>query len=164
MHRLALLLALGMLLGACTASRPAVKVLGVTDAIQTSPERENLIVFVQVVNPTNQGMTLSRLEYRLDAESWFQANGEVALARPVGPQSATVVQVPVRMRRLTDPAAAANDGDEAIAYSLQGRLFAVSERVQRSWDVKVKGTLSPEAVADTRQGPQVQIRIADGNE
>lgn len=172
-----------MILGACVSSRPNVKVLGVTDTATSSARQETLLVFVEVVNPTRRALTLSRLEYRLDAESWFQADGEVLLSRAIAPQSSAIIEVPIRLRRLehgdgmdgvdgmdgmgelagSRHALAERGADNPVTYSLEGRLFAVSEQVQRSWSVEVEGTLNPDAVADARRAPRLDLRIADGN-
>ncbi|MCG8423030.1 MAG: LEA type 2 family protein [Proteobacteria bacterium] len=164
-----LFLTLAIGLAACAGSSPTVKVLGVTDTRISSTQRDNLLVFVEIVNPTRREMTLSRLEYRLDAGSLLKADGEISLAQVLGPESAVVIEVPVhlprslqRLQRTRPVHRGSPDG--SVDYSLSGRLFAVSERIQRSWSVQVEGTLSRDAVADARSGPRVYMRIAGSPE
>ena len=61
----------------CTSTAPRIKVLGV-EQTRRAP-RQSLVVFVEVVNPTGRNLTLSRLEYRVRAQAWFETKGEVRL-------------------------------------------------------------------------------------
>lgn len=164
-HRLLACLLLLLIPVGCASTSPNLKVLGVADGAPSVSRQENLVVFVEIVNPTARELTVSRLEYRLDADSWFQADGELALARNIGPQSSAIVEVPVRLQRLVNRDASASETAGApINYSLQGRLFALTERVQRSWPIAVEGVLSPKAVANARHARPIQLRIADSEQ
>ena len=163
---LALGLALGTSLAGCATTSPSVKVLGFTEGVAASSRSDSLVVFVEVVNPTQRELALSRLEYRLDARSWFQTDGSVVLSRVVAPGSSTVVEVPIRFHRLAGYGHdGQSDSDQAVSYSLRGRLWAMSEQVQRSWNVEVAGVLDAEAVADAHAGPaSLHVRIAGSQE
>ena len=144
------------------ASPPRVKVLGVADGqsrAATAPGKQAMRVFIEVINPTKVDFRLSRLEYRLNAESWFRADGEVALSRSIQAGSSAVIEVPVQLSRapVDGRASGAND---PVSYSLAGRLFAVTDRVERAWNIEIRGLLSPDAVADARRGPRVRMRVA----
>lgn len=162
-HSLLTLLLFLLIPMGCASTSPNLKVLGVADGSPSVLRQENLVVFVEIVNPTARELTVSRLEYRFDADSWFQADGELALARHIGPQSSAIVEVPVRLQRLVNPGSR-DVADAPVTYSLEGRLFALTERVQRSWPIAVEGVLSPEAVAHARQVRPIQVRIAEGNQ
>jgi hypothetical protein len=141
MRRFALsLLVVAASLGAgCAGSRsPRINVLGVEQAPQA---QRSLLVFVEVVNPTGRDLTLSRLEYRVRAERWFESQGQVRLARQIGAQSSAVVEIAVPVER---PASA----DATIPYTLEGKLFALEDRIERSWNVAVRGALGAASVGD----------------
>ena len=130
---LALLAALLSAAG-CSTTGPSVKVLGVQQAQATPSQR--ITVFVEVVNPTSRELTLSRLEYRVRARSWFESEGAVALSRQIGAESSAIVEIQVPVKRV----AGAGD-DETIPYTLEGKLFAREDKMERSWDVAVTGAL-----------------------
>jgi hypothetical protein len=140
--------------GCATASVPQVKVLGVsqTQARPSSQEpAKTLLVFLEVVNPSVRPLQLSRLEYRLAADDWFQAHGAVPLSRAIAADATVVVEVPVALQTAGTVSAGSVD------YVLEGTLFARDQQVERSWKVAVRGTLQ----ADTVAGGQVRIRVAD---
>jgi hypothetical protein len=122
-------------LSACTAASPRVTVLGVEQAPPAATTRHDLLVFVEVVNPTQRDLHQSRLEYRVHATSWFESAGQVELARDVGAGESAVVEIPVPVRH----ASTAHDG--SIPYTLEGKLFALEDHVERSWKVAARGAL-----------------------
>lgn len=152
---LAILLA--VVAAGCASSRPRIKVLGVTDAqaVSSKASKRALVVFLEVVNPGAQELKLSRLEYRLDAESVLAVRGEIPLSRAVAADSSTVIEVPVQIDR------SRGELDRTIPYLLSGRLFTVADRVERSWKVNVRGVLDPDALAGMRSPPRVRMRMAD---
>lgn len=123
---------LSILLAGCAASSPRVTVLGVEQA-QTAPRR-SLLVFVEVVNPTGRDLRLSRLEYKVRADSWFETSGQVRVERDVGAGSSAVVEIPVPVQQ-----AGAHEG--TIPYTLEGKLFALEDKIERSWNVAVRGAI-----------------------
>jgi hypothetical protein len=131
--RFALLGALA--LPACTSASPRVTVLGVEQARPAATSRHDLLVFVEVVNPTGRDLHLSRLEYRVRAASWFESAGQVQLARDVGAGESAVVEIPVPVRH------ASTTHDGSIPYTLEGKLFALEDHIERSWKVAVRGAL-----------------------
>lgn len=151
---------------ACGGATPQVNVLGVSEkqarASQASPR--TVLVFLEVVNPTKLELRLSRLEYQFNAESLFSVDGAVALSRAVQAGASAVIEVPVQLSALR---AAARQGaaepapDGSVLYSLEGKLFALTERSERSWTVKVHGVLSPDAIVGVHRSPRVRVRIAD---
>ena len=148
----ALGLALAAILSACGAhNSPRVSVLGVQES--TAAPRASLVVFVEVVNPTSRALTLSRLEYRVRASSWFESAGKVSLSRQVGAESSTIVEIPVPVQH----AASAEDG--TIQYVLEGKLFAREDRAERSWDVAVKGALGSAQTGE--RGAPIRVTVVD---
>jgi len=126
-------LAIAAAAGCVSGARPQVKVLGVSQA-SSEPA---LVMFVEVVNPTQSELALSRLEYALEAPSLFRTQGKVALQRRIGAGSSAVLEIPVTIDRT-----ARSSVPTGAPYELEGKLFARENRVERSWKVKVEGALS----------------------
>jgi len=122
MSRLALLVAVA-LAGCATANSPTLRVLGVHDR---TPTHE--LVFVQVTNPANRPMRLTRLEYAFLASGTTVASGEVALERDVPANSAVVVEVPL-------------DGEVSPSMTLEGTLTTELDRIART--IQVSAQISP---------------------
>jgi len=151
LHALAVTLA--AILSACGAhNNPRVSVLGVQESSQAA--RQSLVVFVEVVNPTSRALTLSRLEYRVRASSWFESAGKVSLSRQVGAESSTIVEIPVPVSH------AAKSDEGVIPYVLEGQLFAHEDRLERSWHVAVKGALGV-AQASVSGTPPIRVTVVD---
>lgn len=115
-------LALSNALAGCAASQdPKLRVLGVHDTARQE------VVFVQVTNPANRPMRLTKLEYTFASQGATVSEGSVPLAREVPAGAAVVVEVPLE-----------TDADGAL--TLRGkltteldqivRIFAVSAQVQ----------------------------------
>lgn len=121
MLRLTLLAALmGFGLSACaTASSPTLRVLGVHD----SPQHE--VVFVQVTNPANRPMRLTKLEYTFAASGTTLSTGELPLERDVAAGATAVVEVPF-------------DGQSTGATTLQGTLTAELDRIEQTFQVSAQ--------------------------
>ncbi len=136
-----IMICLAVFAAGCGAAGPRVSALGVSQGTHGAAEIEpgTLLVFLEVVNPTERPLTLSRLEYHFDADAWFEAHGEVRLSRAVDAGDSVVIEVPVRIR---EPVTA-----QAGAYVLDGRLFGTDERVERQWNVRVRGTVDPPTLA-----------------
>jgi hypothetical protein len=132
-HLPLLAIALAAFVSACATSSPRVTVLGVEQAHQTP--RRSLLVFVEVVNPSSRDLRLSRLEYRVRADSWFESSGQVEVEREIGAGSSAVVEIPVPVRHAGESHAG------SIPYTLEGRLFALENKIERSWKVAVRGAL-----------------------
>ena len=137
--------------GCATGARPRVNVLGVQET-RAAP-KSGLLVFVEVVNPTSRSLTLSRLEYRVRAASWFESKGQVQLTREVGAESSTIVEIPVPVQQ----SVSAEDG--TIPYVLEGKLFAREDRAERSWDVAVKGALG--SAQSGERGAPIRVTVVD---
>lgn len=105
--------------GCATARSPELRVLGVHD----EPRRE--VVFVQVTNPANRPIQLTKLEYRFAAGRETIAEGELALRRDVPAGEAIVVEVPV--------GAAPRE-----PLTLRGRLTAVTDQIVRIFNVSAE--------------------------
>lgn len=106
---------------------------GQTTATTRSPE---VLVYMEVVNPTGGDLRLSRLEYRLSADSWFSTQGSVRLARAVAPSSSAVIEIGVPVKHF-----ARGNRAPGINYQLHGRLFARANHVERSWKVAAAGEI-----------------------
>jgi hypothetical protein len=84
------LLVLGGVTSGCHGGRtPELRVLGVHE------EPRHDVVFVQVTNPANHPMRLTRLEYTFAADGAKLSEGAVALAREVPAGAAVVVEIPL---------------------------------------------------------------------
>jgi hypothetical protein len=127
-------LALGALLSACAGPSPQIKVLGAEQARARETTGKMLVVFV---------------EYRLRADALFDSKGEIALARAVGAGSSTVVEIPVPLRQASAAA--------QVPYTLEGRLFAREDRIERFWRVAVKGALDGRAA---QAAPTLHVTVA----
>jgi hypothetical protein len=132
-HVSLLAMAAAVLVSACATSSPRVTVLGVEQG-RTTPRR-SLLVFVEVVNPTGRDIRLSRLEYKVHADSWFESAGQVRVERDVGAGSSAVVEIPVPVQH----SGTARAG--TIPYTLEGKLFALEDKIERSWKVAVRGAI-----------------------
>jgi LEA14-like dessication related protein len=109
-----------VLVAAChTAGSPELRVLGVHD------ETAHEVVFVQVTNPANQSMKLTKLEYTFAADGATVSTGEVTLERDVAAGAAVVVEVPL-------------DGDPSKAMTLQGKMTATVDEVVRTFPVEAQ--------------------------
>jgi LEA14-like dessication related protein len=147
-HRLTLLLGAGILAAGCATASPEVKVLGVSQP-QAGQAQQVLVVFLEVVNPTDRSLELSRLEYRLSAPEWLDTQGRVGLSRAVSAGSSTIVEIPVPVQRPDIP--------EVVSYSLEGTLFARENRIERSWSVAVTGALAERSA----RGESARVRLAE---
>ena len=129
------------------------KVLGVQESRSQAP-RNALLVFVEVVNPTQSALTLSRLEYRVRATSWFESSGEVRITRQIGAESSAVVEISVPVER------AVSGDDGSIPYVLEGKLFAREDLRERSWDVAVRGALGNAQATGDGAAP-IRVTVVD---
>jgi len=115
-------------LAACHGGKsPELRVIGVHE---TSRQE---VVFVQVRNPANRPMRLTKLEYTFAANGGKLSQGEVALSRDVPAGAAVVVEIPLD-----------NIPDET-PVTLSGKLTAEQDQVSRTF--KVKAEVKPEAPA-----------------
>jgi LEA14-like dessication related protein len=152
----------------CGGAAPQLKVLGVTEpgarTARTEADAHTMVLFLEVVNPSELPLELSRLSYRFQASPWFEAVGEIALSRAVGADSAEVVEVPVRLSPAQFPSQAAATGKAGdMLFSLDGRLFARAGGLERSWNVALKGRLPAGSLAGKQTGPRVRMRLASGH-
>ncbi len=131
----------------CSQKSPQIHVLGASQTRAVGPEARNLLVFVEVVNPSSRDLEFSRLDYQVEADSWFSDTGTVMLRRTVGAGSSAVVEIPV-------PVTADRAAPTGTTVELRGKLFA--ER--RSWSVRVKGRLG-----DPFASGRARIRVADAH-
>lgn len=131
---LALLIAIaGGVAGCATARSPELRVLGVHE----EPRRD--VVFVQVTNPANRPIQLTKLEYRFAAGRETISEGELELARDVPAGEAIVVEVPV-------------DAVPREPLTLRGRLTAVTDQIVRIFNVtaEVQPGAAPSLPADEK--------------
>ena len=142
----------------CSTTAPQLKVLGVSrPADDAATNQSTLVVFVEVLNPTHQDLHLLRMEYQMAARPWLDASGRVPLSRDLASDSTAVVAIPVPYRdTLLLP-----DAPASIPFELRGRLVSVDQRVERSWRVRVRGTIDRAALVSSTDGePFVRARIA----
>jgi len=81
--------AVGLGAGCHPGVSPELRVLGV----QQEPRHD--VVFVQVTNPANHTMRLTKLQYTFAAAGETLSEGEVPLAREVPAGAAVVVEIPL---------------------------------------------------------------------
>lgn len=122
-----LLLALPLAFGCATARSPELRVLGIQEA------RRHEVLFVQVTNPANRPMRLTKLEYRFAAGGATVSEGELALAREVPAGEAIVVEVPVELPVEPPGTAAPRE-----PLTLRGKLTAVTDQIVRIFNVSAE--------------------------
>ncbi len=142
------------ILAGCSTHRPQVKVIGISQPHRVvANDDQSVILFLEVVNPTPRDLRLSRIEYQLDAESWFASRGAVKLSRAVGADSVAVVEIPIPV-----DASAHAERARKVPYRFEGRLYTLEERVERSWRVKVNGTIGATPLGAS--GPRIYGTVA----
>jgi hypothetical protein len=108
-------------LSAChTGASPQLTVIGVHEAARQD------VVYVQVTNPANRPMRLTKLEYTFAAGSATVSEGEVALQRDVPAGEAVVVEVPLD----------AEASEEHV--TLHGKLTAELDQIVRIFNVSAE--------------------------
>lgn len=108
-------------------------------------------VFVEVHNPTKGNLNLSRLQYRLTAQEWFDSEGIVTVRRTVTAGASAVVEILVPVSEI--PNASQMRG---VSYTLEARLFATADKTERSWKLSAEG-----ALAATQGGSVRPTQVAD---
>lgn len=105
--------------GCATAGDPELRVLGVDHAAPHD------VVFVQVTNPANTTMRLTKLQYVFEAAGTKVSAGELALERDVPAGAAVVVEVPL-------------DQHPQAAMKLEGKLTAELDQIVRIFQVSAQ--------------------------
>jgi hypothetical protein len=118
-----LAVALLFTLGCATARSPELRVLGVHE------ESRREVVVVQVTNPANRPMRLTKLEYVFAAGKATVGQGQLELARDVPAGEAIIVEVPMTAA--------------AQPLTLRGKLTAVSDQIVRIFNVSAE--IQPQA-------------------
>lgn len=113
----------GALVGACASPRPYVSVVS---ASQVAPRE--LVVFVEIHNPSGSQLKLSELEYSLRRSDGKETKtrGRVALRELVAPGGTAVVDIHVPLH------AGAQSGD---VFALSGRLHGFAGDLALSWRI-----------------------------
>ena len=120
MSRLALLLFLTLAACAGGGGSPQLRVLGVHDRNTTHET-----VFVQVTNPANHPMRLTRLQYAFAASGQTVAQGEIPLERDVEAGAAAIVEVPF-------------EGEATGQMTMTGRLTTTLDRIEQTYSVSAQ--------------------------
>ena len=123
--RLSLALLFGLVLfGACQSAggNPQLRVLGVHDQAAVQQQQ---VVFVQVTNPANHPLKLTKLDYTFAADGATVSTGEVPLERDVPAGAAVVVEVPL-------------DSSSDKPMTLQGTLTTELDQVERTFPVQAQ--------------------------
>lgn len=97
--------------------------LGIDQRLGATPRHE--VLFVQVTNPANRPMRLTKLEYTFASQGQDVSTGEVPLAREVPAGSAVILEVPLEV---------ATDRE----LTLNGRLTATIDEIVRSFAVSAQ--------------------------
>jgi len=119
---LALLFGLVLFAFQSAGGNPQLRVLGVHDQIATQQQQ---VVFVQVTNPANHPLKLTKLEYTFAADGATVSTGEVPLERDVPAGAAVVVEVPL-------------DSSSDKPMTLQGTLTTELDQVERTFPVQAQ--------------------------
>ncbi|HEY6014009.1 MAG TPA: LEA type 2 family protein [Candidatus Limnocylindrales bacterium] len=96
--------------------------LGVHDQAATQQQQ---VVFVQVTNPANHPLKLTKLDYTFAADGATVSTGEVPLERDVPAGAAVVVEVPL-------------DSSSDKPMTLQGTLTTELDQVERTFPVQAQ--------------------------
>jgi hypothetical protein len=139
----------------CATAQPEVKVIAMSQAQARPARAKQVLVFMEVVNPTNRDLQLSRLDYRLSADSWFSTEGTVSLARAVAPNSSAVVEIAVPVDDIASRRA------PGVVYKLDGRLFAHADHVERSWSVTASGEIRDQSARFRFPAPAADVDVAE---
>ena len=156
---LAVVLSAAALSGACaSAPKAPVKVIGVANAHDRDDAGRMLLFFLEVRNPTSRQITLSQLDYQLEAKPWFVSEGRVRVSRSITAGGSAVIEVPVRLDR-------GNEDEErkvGVNYTFRGVLRVHSGAVDRDWPVRLNGELATTDTGSARSafvvGPAVSVR------
>jgi hypothetical protein len=123
MSRFWLLILLAVAFTACHPGKtPELRVLGIHDA-----PLAHEVVFVQVTNPANQSMRLTKLDYTFAADGATVSTGSLDLERDVAAGSTVVVEVPLD-----------SDSDASKSMTLQGVLTAELDQIVRTFQVQAQ--------------------------
>ena len=105
--------------GCHSGKSPELRVLGVHE------EPRHDVVFVQVTNPANRPMRLTRLEYTFAADGAKLSEGALALAREVPAGAAVVVEIPL-------------DSPSEKPMTMSGKLTAELNQIVQIFSVSAK--------------------------
>jgi LEA14-like dessication related protein len=111
--------------GACATSKPYVSVVGTGQA--PGDLDRNLLVVVEIHNPTTTPLRLHALEYTLARHgASTRTQGKVMLRDTVAPGHTSTVDIAVPLSAGSQPAA---------AYDIQGRLRGSAGDVELNWKI-----------------------------
>jgi LEA14-like dessication related protein len=117
--------AIALSAGACATSKPYVSVVG-TGQSPGDLDR-NLVVVVEIHNPTTTPLRLHTLEYTLARHgASTRTRGKVILRDTVAPGHTSTVDIAVPLSAGSEPAA---------GYDLQGRLRGSAGDVELNWKI-----------------------------
>ncbi len=136
LHALILSLAV-LVVTACSSASPRMKVLGVKAPRLQHFEQPVMKVFVEVHNPTKRHLDLKRLDYRIVAAPWLDATGQVVVKRMIAAGASAVVEIIVPVAKHSEL-----ERMRGAAYELDAKLFATSDKTERSWSLSAKGALA----------------------
>jgi LEA14-like dessication related protein len=104
----------------CHAGKsPELRVIGVHDSARHE------VVFVQVTNPANRPMRLTKLEYTFAAAGQTLSEGEVPLQREVPAGAVVVLEVPL-------------DAHSSTPMTLRGKLTTELDEIQKIFSVSAQ--------------------------
>ncbi len=129
----------------CATVAPRVDVLGMAPHAGA----DSALLFVEVTNPTQRPLELSRLRYNVQGPEEFKAQGEVRLERNVTAGASAIIEVPIQTWHV------AASGGPII---LTGRLYARDESIERSWKISARGAMPG---GQQSMDEPIRIRVAD---
>jgi hypothetical protein len=125
----------------CTP-RPQAKMVGVT-SVRIADETTNVMVLVEIENPTDQPLVLSGLDYEVRAKDWFTARGSYALSRILLPGERDYIEIPLPVKSWEAALGVPGAALEGVHYELEGRIRAWKGAREASWEVRQKGQIEP---------------------
>lgn len=108
--------------GCATSRGPELRLVGVNNRV---PRHE--VFYLQVTNPANRPMRLTKLEYTFAAGSMKVYEGEIAFEREVPAGQAVVVEVPLD-----------HEVNAPEPTALRGKLTAVLDEIVRTFPVSAE--------------------------
>lgn len=150
---------------ACGHAQPRVKVLGLSP-VKSSGVTTAIVVVVDIHNPTGTQLRLSGLDYRFQADPWFEASGTVVLRRALPAGASATVEIPVPVK---DTVFRGSTLAQGVRYRLKGRLRAYEGPVEVTYRVDTSGEVAPEADPSSLRvelspGTQVSLRSGDAHD
>lgn len=160
---IALLVGLSGLSIACAPATPEIRLLGTANGTYRAQSSEGRVVraFVEVVNPGDSALDLSRMRYTLHTSNARASVGDIALRRSLPGHSSTVIEVPMVLTRTRGPDIVQRPALHGLDYVLSAQLYARGNRLAHSWQVRTSGRLDDRRAASELRTRPTPLRVAN---